>query len=57
MLTTPLLAGLLECDPNKIWSFDKFFDQVARITNKRGVHVFSACTASPLCVYIDRKEG
>lgn len=39
-LVTPLLAGLLEEDRSKTWSFDTFFQQVTLVLRKKVFHVF-----------------
>lgn len=39
-LVTPLLAGLLEENQVRMWSFDRFFKEVTNILNKRILHVF-----------------
>ncbi|KAF5301658.1 hypothetical protein FQA39_LY10705 [Lamprigera yunnana] len=34
-IVTPLLAGLLEADPVRIWSFDKFFNEVTNLLTRK----------------------
>lgn len=40
MHVTPLLAGLLEENQNRMWSFDRFFKEVTKILDKKVLHVF-----------------
>ncbi|KAH8029503.1 hypothetical protein HPB51_000753 [Rhipicephalus microplus] len=35
----PLLAGLLECDDSKMWTFEQFFESVTEVLRCRLVHV------------------
>lgn len=39
-IITPLLAGLLEVDQNKIWSFERFFSEVQERLNTIPIHIF-----------------
>ncbi|KAJ8301580.1 hypothetical protein KUTeg_020567 [Tegillarca granosa] len=52
-LVTPLLAGLLEMNEKKKWSFEQMFDKVDNITRKSVVFVFSATTWMSIRIYID----
>lgn len=49
-LTTPLLAGLLEVDPHRIWTFEKFFTEVQIATSTKPVHVFHVNKAASIKV-------
>ena len=53
---TPLLAGLLEVNPQKMWTFDKFFSEVTRILSKKKLHFFFVNRLSELRVYLDKEE-
>lgn len=53
---TPLLAGLLEADPNRIWSFDKFFSEVTDMLSRKAIHVFHINKASLIKIYIHPDE-
>ncbi|TRY61517.1 hypothetical protein TCAL_11508 [Tigriopus californicus] len=53
---TPLLAGLLEVNPEKMWTFDQFFSEVTRILNKKKLHIFYMNKLSELRVYLDKEE-
>ncbi|XP_066142743.1 inhibitor of nuclear factor kappa-B kinase subunit epsilon-like [Euwallacea fornicatus] len=55
-IITPLLAGLLESDNNKIWSFEKFFHQVEAVLSRKVVHVFYINSPSLLQIYLDGKS-
>lgn len=37
-IVTPLLAGLLEADQKRIWSFDTFFNQVTNILSRKVIN-------------------
>ncbi|KAL3853388.1 hypothetical protein ACJMK2_016931 [Sinanodonta woodiana] len=56
LLVTPLLAGLLETDPQKVWSFDTFFKEVDDITSKVKINVFCPQTWACLNIYIDTED-
>lgn len=53
---TPLLAGLLEVNPQKMWSFERFFTEVTRILNKKKIHIFFVNRLSEHRVYLDKEE-
>lgn len=53
---TPLLAGLLEVNPQKMWTFDKFFSEVTNILHKKKIHAFYVNKLSELRVYLDKEE-
>lgn len=51
-LITPLLAGLMESDDSKIWSFDKFFKETEQIVSRKLVHVFFVNHPALLKLYL-----
>lgn len=51
-LVTPLLAGLLEENQQRMWSFDRFFKEVTNILNKRVLHVFHINRAASIEIYV-----
>ena len=53
---TPLLAGLLEVNPQKMWTFDRFFSEVTKILNKKKIHVFFVNKLTEMRVYLDKEE-
>lgn len=53
MLVTPLLAGLLEENQLRMWSFDRFFKEVLTILSKRVLHVFYINRSMSIEVYIE----
>jgi TANK-binding kinase 1 len=53
---TPLLAGLLEVNPQKMWSFERFFSEVTRFFNKKKIHIFYVNKLTELRVYLDKEE-
>lgn len=55
-LVTPLLAGLLEENQKRMWSFDRFFYEVQHILNKKMLHIFYANRANAIEVYMDPEE-
>ncbi|KAH8400445.1 hypothetical protein KR222_000012 [Zaprionus bogoriensis] len=55
-LVTPLLAGLLEENRDKTWSFDRFFQEVTLILRKRVIHVFFMNRTSSIEVFLEPDE-
>lgn len=55
-LVTPLLAGLLEENRDKTWSFDRFFQEVTLILRKRVIHVFFMNRTSSIEVFLEPEE-
>ncbi|KAF7282355.1 I-kappaB kinase epsilon [Rhynchophorus ferrugineus] len=54
---TPLLAGLLEADPRKIWSFEHFFKMVDLLLSRKTTVIFHINKCSLIKVFIDLKES
>ncbi|XP_068620680.1 inhibitor of nuclear factor kappa-B kinase subunit epsilon [Battus philenor] len=55
-LVTPLLAGLLEVDPHRIWNFERFFSEVQTVTSTKPVHIFHVNKAASLKVFLKPEE-
>ncbi|XP_054012334.1 serine/threonine-protein kinase TBK1 [Hylaeus anthracinus] len=55
-IVTPLLAGLIEVDPQKIWSFEKFFAEVTDILSRKRVHIFNVHKGSVIKVFLHPEE-
>lgn len=55
-VVTPLLAGLLEVDTQKIWTFERFFTEVTLILSKVLIQVFHVNTASRIEIFIHPDE-
>ncbi|CAG9563689.1 unnamed protein product [Danaus chrysippus] len=55
-LVTPLLAGLLEIDPPRIWTFDRFFSEVQTATSTKPVHIFHVNKAASIKVFLKPEE-
>lgn len=51
-IITPLLAGLLEADHRKIWTFERFFKEVEVVLSRKAVHIFHVNKAQLITVYI-----
>ncbi|XP_018575342.1 serine/threonine-protein kinase TBK1 [Anoplophora glabripennis] len=51
-IITPLLAGLLEADHRKIWSFDRFFKEVDVVLSRSAINIFHVNKARLIKVYI-----
>lgn len=51
-IITPLLAGLLEADHRKIWTFERFFKEVEVVLSRKALHVFHVNKAQLMSVYI-----
>uniref|UniRef100_A0A1B0BZF5 TANK binding kinase 1 ubiquitin-like domain-containing protein n=1 Tax=Glossina palpalis gambiensis TaxID=67801 RepID=A0A1B0BZF5_9MUSC len=56
ILVTPLLAGLLEENREKTWSFDRFFQEVTNILRKRVIHVFFTNRTSSVEIFLEPEE-
>lgn len=54
---TPLLAGLLEVDTQKIWSFDRFFTEVTNCLSRIAIHVFHVNKAINIEIFIHPDES
>lgn len=53
---TPLLAGLLEYNPENMWTFEQFFESVTHVLNHKAVHVFCVNTVCDFTFYIQPHE-
>ncbi|XP_071960985.1 serine/threonine-protein kinase TBK1-like [Antedon mediterranea] len=51
-LIKQLLVGLLECNIDKMYSFDTFFTMVQNILSLKKVHVFNTVTSQIISVYM-----
>ncbi|KAG8181274.1 hypothetical protein JTE90_022212 [Oedothorax gibbosus] len=51
-LVTVLLAGILECNADKMWSFDQFFECATDIISRRIFHVFYMNEGKEVCLYM-----
>nr|CAG4650767.1 EOG090X01SN [Simocephalus serrulatus] len=51
-IVTPLFAGLMEVDPQRMWNFDRFFQEVTAITARKPVHFFHVNSLHSLRVYL-----
>lgn len=55
-IVTPLLAGLLEVDPQKIWSFERFFSEVTDTLCRKRIHIFNIHKGSLIKVFLHPEE-
>ncbi|KAL1129917.1 hypothetical protein AAG570_012861 [Ranatra chinensis] len=53
---TPLLAGLLEVDALKIWTFDKFFAEVTETLSRRLLHVYNIHKVRSVRIYVHPED-
>lgn len=53
---TPLLAGLLEVDSQRIWSFDRFFTESTNILNRKVMHVYNVNKVQSIRIYFHPEE-
>lgn len=53
---TPILAGLLEVNPQKMWTFEKFFSEVTNLLEKKKVYIYYMNKLSHLRVYLDKTQ-
>ena len=56
LLVTPLLAGLLEENQKRMWSFERFFWEVQNILNKKVLFLFYMNRASSVEIFMDPDE-
>ena len=49
---TPILAGLMECKPDVMWSFPKFFSETTDVCARVLLHVFNVCACTMLHVFV-----
>lgn len=56
-LVTPLLAGLLEESQKRMWSFERFFNEVTNILNKKVIHLFYMNRASSIEIFMEPDEA
>lgn len=54
---TLLLAGLLEVDSQRIWSFDRFFTEVTNILNRKVMHVYNVNKVQSIKIYFHPEEA
>ncbi|XP_050576266.1 inhibitor of nuclear factor kappa-B kinase subunit epsilon isoform X1 [Bombus affinis] len=55
-IVTPLLAGLLEVDPQKMWSFERFFSEVTDTLCRKRIHIFNMHKGSLIKVFLHLEE-
>ena len=53
---TPILAGLLEVNPQKMWTFDRFFAEVTNLLSKKKVFIYFMNKLTAHRVYIDKSQ-
>ncbi|GFS66809.1 hypothetical protein TNIN_371211 [Trichonephila inaurata madagascariensis] len=51
-LVTVLLAGILECNADRMWTFDQFFECATDIITRRVFHVFYMNEGKEICLYM-----
>ena len=51
-----MLAGLLENDINRMWSFDRFFDEVTNIDTMIVLKIFYGLASQQLRVYLRKTD-
>ncbi|XP_067685126.1 serine/threonine-protein kinase TBK1-like isoform X2 [Haliotis asinina] len=57
LLITPVLAALLERNPERTMPFEKFFHESATITSKLSTDIFCPALCSSIRVFLDRSDG
>lgn len=53
---TPLLAGLLEVDTERIWSFERFFTEVQNTLSRKVLYVFNVNRANLIKVFLHQND-
>lgn len=56
LLVVTLLAGLLEENQKRMWSFERFFWEVTNILNKKVLHLFYMNRASSIEIFMEPDE-
>ncbi|CAL1299225.1 unnamed protein product [Larinioides sclopetarius] len=51
-LVTVLLAGILECNAERMWTFEQFFDCATDIITRKVFHVFYMNEGKEICLYM-----
>lgn len=55
-IVTPLLAGLLEVDPQRIWSFERFFAEVMDVLSRKQIYIFNVPRAEVIKIFLHPEE-
>jgi len=55
-MVTPLLAGLLELDSQKTWTFERFFKEVTYIQSCKLFHVFYMNKVQSIRIYLPPEQ-
>ncbi|GAB6028145.1 Inhibitor of kappa light polypeptide protein enhancer in B-cells kinase [Chamberlinius hualienensis] len=53
---TPMLAGLMECNPSLMWTFDKFFTEVTNLMQKIKINVFFVDQCRTFAIYCNPND-
>ena len=53
---TPILAGLLEVNPQKMWTFEKFFNEVTSLLSKKKLFLYFINKLTAHRVYLDKSQ-
>ncbi|KAK3595603.1 hypothetical protein CHS0354_009560 [Potamilus streckersoni] len=55
-LITPVLAGLMETNKSKAYTFEQFFDQVKSIVSRKRIEIFLPATCSYFVLYMNGND-
>ena len=53
---TPILAGLLEVNPQQMWTFENFFAEVTNLLSKKKIYIYFMNKLTAHRVYIDKSQ-
>ena len=53
---TPILAGLLEVNQQKMWTFESFFQEVTKLLSRKKIHIYFMNNLAPHRVYLDKTQ-
>ncbi len=53
---TPILAGLLEVNQQKMWTFEKFFMEVTKLLSRKKIHIYFMNNLASHRVYLDKTQ-
>lgn len=56
-LVTPLLAGLMECDAGRMWTFDHFFAEVSSLFRRVRLIAFHVETCRLISLYVEPEDS
>ncbi|WAR25922.1 hypothetical protein MAR_011626 [Mya arenaria] len=53
----PMLAGLMELDAERMWTFERFFQSASQLTSMLPIRLFLCCSAEHCALYVDKMDS